>query len=113
LLANVEWNSRWYTRIIIMYLVRPPRGGRLHRGPGSRLACMPTDPLGSLAPCKSSFKLYSQEEALALGSNDDSWVQFAGNAAPGSHLRKIRQGKRPGYSFGNSPDGDQVNVLLL
>jgi hypothetical protein len=37
-----------------IYLVRPLMGGWLHRSPDSRLECMPTGPLGSLTPCKSS-----------------------------------------------------------
>jgi hypothetical protein len=34
-----------------IYLVRPPRVGWLHRIPRSRVAVMPTDPLGSLTSC--------------------------------------------------------------
>jgi hypothetical protein len=31
-----------------------PRGGWIHQGPRVRVACMPTGPLGSLAPCTTS-----------------------------------------------------------
>jgi hypothetical protein len=34
-----------------IYLVRPTRGGWLHRGSRLRVACMPVVPLGSLTPC--------------------------------------------------------------
>jgi hypothetical protein len=35
-----------------IYLVRPPRGGWLHRGPLLRVACRPTRPLESSTPCR-------------------------------------------------------------
>jgi hypothetical protein len=35
-----------------IYLVRPARGGGLHRGPHLSVAVMPTGPLGSLTACK-------------------------------------------------------------
>jgi hypothetical protein len=38
----------------VSYLVRPPRGGWLHRRPRLRAACMLTAPLASLTPYKTS-----------------------------------------------------------
>jgi hypothetical protein len=34
-----------------IYLVRPPRGGWLHRGSRLRVACIPVVPLGCVTPC--------------------------------------------------------------
>jgi hypothetical protein len=36
-----------------IYLVRPPRGGWLHRSPRVRVAVCQPVPYGSLTPCKS------------------------------------------------------------
>jgi hypothetical protein len=43
-----------------IYLVRPPRGGWLHRRSRLGVACMPVVPLGSLTPCSVTPSLIAQ-----------------------------------------------------
>jgi hypothetical protein len=47
-------------------------------------------------------KLYGHEEALALDSNVASWIQFAENAALGSHT----------YILEDGPESQRVRVLM-
>jgi hypothetical protein len=52
------------------------------------------------------FKLYSHEEALALDSNVASWIQFAENAALGSHTYILEDGPElPKSSGPHTEDG--------
>jgi hypothetical protein len=55
------------------------------------------------------FKLYSYEEAFALDSNVASWIQFAENAALGSHAYILEDGPElPKSSGPHAEDGGEI-----
>jgi hypothetical protein len=47
-------------------LVRPPRGGWLHRGPHLRVAGMPVVALGSITPCSDESSFCCLESSLVV-----------------------------------------------